>query len=86
MFSEILYVYIQGVNKCLSIIMEFDNVVVVQEISIFHLFVICLNVALQDLGPIGQNYLFFVDVFDLMRFVSIVLVISTNDIIEFIVC
>ena len=64
------YVYMQRSKQILSLTMEFHNVFVVREISIFSLFhhLLFFNVILQDLGPIGQNYLLVVCVFGFLNF------------------
>ena len=55
-----------GVQKYWLFTTEFNHVVAVREMNTFHIFIIfvCFNVALQDLGPIGPNYILVVGVFD----------------------
>ena len=63
-FLEASRVYMQGVKKCTSFTMDFDHVAAVVEVSAVHVSIICFDVTLRDLGPIGQNYLLFVSVFE----------------------
>ena len=52
-------------SKCVLFTMEFDHVIAVREMSAFDvvLLLFVCNVILQELGPIDQTYLLFVNVF-----------------------